>query len=166
MAKSLHESEIKGLKSKGLKVNAFQALCYQKEAHMSERDIDITQKLVKKQVGSNILAGRRLKKKASDQTMPTGILVDDFKAHVTLQAGLNKTVERLVKSNLIPLESKSILKTDEECTLYTKSGQDGTTGEHKHLCAKKGALYNSMCHVCEIFLQYVTPCDSSNLLLE
>ena len=88
-----------------------------------------------------------LKKRAVDQTVPTGIICTDFKAYVTLQAGLNKTVERLLKSTQIPTEKKAILKSekvgtmyDVHCTcttmydhvrrtLYVKSGQDGTTGK-------------------------------------
>ena len=52
MRESLHDSEVKELKSKSVKVDAFQALCFQKDAHMSERDMDHAQKLVKKTGGS------------------------------------------------------------------------------------------------------------------
>ena len=126
---SLHDSEVKELKSKSVKVSAFQALCFQKDAHMSERDMDRTQKLVKKQVGAKVLASRWLKKRAVDQTVPNGIVCTDFKVYVTLQAGLNKTVERLLKSTQIPTEKKTILKSEKVGTMYVKSGQDGTTGK-------------------------------------
>ena len=125
---TLEEDDIQLLKSIGEKPNAFQTLNYQKDAHMSERDMMKTQKLVKEKVGANVLAGRRLKKKASDQTMPDGIKVDDFKAVISLQSGLNKAAERLIMSGIIPEEQRKTLMTEKMCTFYTKSGQDGTTG--------------------------------------
>ena len=125
----LQEGDLKLIKSKREKLNAFEALSFQKDAHMSERDMILAKKLVKAKSGANNLAGRWLKKKASDETMPTGIEVDDFKASVSLQAGLNKTAERLlVVSNQIPVEQKAVLVAEKVCTLYVKSGQDGTTG--------------------------------------
>ena len=153
---SLHDSEVKELKSKSVKVSAFQALCFQKDAHMSERDMDRTQKLVKKQVGAKVLASRWLKKRAVDQTVPNGIVCTDFKVYVTLQAGLNKTVERLLKSTQIPTEKKTILKSEKVGTMYVKSGQDGTTGKQtkKKLCSK-GSY-----HVCKICSHFVNPKNS------
>ena len=125
----LEEGDLKLIKSKRGKLNAFEALSFQKDAHMSERDMILAKKLVKAKSGANNLAGRRLKKKACDETMPTGIEVNDFKASVSLQAGLNKTAERLlVVSNQIPVEQKEVLVAEKVCTLYVKSGQDGTTG--------------------------------------
>ena len=132
LRESLHDSEVRELKSKSVKVDAFQALCFQKDAHMSERDMDLAQKLVKKQVGAKVLASRWLKKRAVDQTVPTGIICTDFKAYVTLQAGLNKTVERLLISTQIPTEKKAILKSEKVVTMYVKSGQDGTTGKQNN----------------------------------
>ena len=125
----LQEGDLILIKSKREKLNAFEALSFQKDAHMSERDMILAKKLVKAKTGANNLAGRQLKKKASDETMPTGIEVDDFKASVSLQAGLNKTAERLLAvSNQIPDEQKQVLLAEKVCTLYVKSGQDGTTG--------------------------------------
>ena len=82
-----------------------------------------------KQVGAKVLASRWLKKRAVDQTVPNGIVWTDFKVYVTLQAGLNKTVERLLISTQIPTEKKAILKSEKVVTMYVKSGQDGTTGK-------------------------------------
>ena len=129
LAKVLHENEIKLLKGKSSKANAFQSLCFQKDANMSERDIQKTQKLVKGQLGNNVLAGRHLRKKAVDEAIPDGILADDFSARVTLQAGLNKSVKRLLASKHVPIEMKERLKSEKECTFYCKAGQDGTTGD-------------------------------------
>ena len=45
-----------------------------------------------------------------------------------MQAGLNKSVKRLLASKHVPIEMKERLKSEKECTFYCKAGQDGTTG--------------------------------------
>ena len=129
LIRTLQEGDLKLLNSKRSKVNAFEALNFQKEAHMSERDLMKTQKMFKRRTGANMLAGRKLRKSASDETMPAGIVVDDLEASISLQAGLNKASERLIQSNLIPAEQKAILMSEKICTFYCKAGQDGTTGK-------------------------------------
>ena len=157
----LQEGDMQLLKSKREMPNAFETLNFQKDAHCSERDIMKTEKLFKRKVGANVLAGRRLRKKASDETMPSGIYVDDFKATITLQAGLNKAAERLIQSSTIPEDKKEILMSEKMCTFYVKSGQDGTTGEY-FSSVKSFSLHHHqiMFYFCGILLHYVTPCDS------
>ena len=110
------------------KVNPFESINFQKVAHMSERDLEKTSKLFERKVGCKVFPGRHMRKKARQKTLPENIQFDDFKAEISLQNGLSKTAERLLNSNLIGTEQKMCLKTEKECILYSKSGQDGTTG--------------------------------------
>ena len=132
--KSLQEGESTLVNNKQ-KINAFQALNYQRSAHMSERDLEKTSKLIDSQAGLKLLPGRRLRKKAKNETVPKDITYDDFNCEISLQNGLEKTAQRLLNSQLIEDEEKKVLKSEKECTLFIKSGQDGTSGFN--LCNKK-----------------------------
>ena len=128
LIKKLDAKDLNLMKSKQEKLNAFETLIYQKEAKMSARDLKKTGKLMKRKTGKNVLAGWRQTKKAKDQAMPEEIVVDDFKAEVTLQNGLNKTAGRFIESKIIDVDQKKVLMAEKNCTLVVKAGQDGTTG--------------------------------------
>ena len=129
LLKKVDENDLDLMKSKKEKLNAFETLNYQKEAKMSRRDLEKTGKLIKRKTGTNVLAGWRLRKKAKNQAMPEGIVVDDFKTEVSLQNGLNKAAERLIESKSIGVDQKKVLMAEQTCTLVVKAGQDGTTGK-------------------------------------
>ena len=63
LLRKLQEGDLQLLKSKGERLNAFETLNYQKDAHMSERDIMKTEKMFKRKVGANVLAGVGLERR-------------------------------------------------------------------------------------------------------
>ena len=107
------------------KLDAFKVLNYQQEANMSRRGIAKTNKLVKHQTGFNVLPGDRLLQRAREATYPEEILSDDFNVEVSLQNGVNKTVERLIQSDE---RMKELIKEKREITFVLKTGQDGSSG--------------------------------------
>ena len=114
------------------KMDTFQVLNYQHDAHLSSRGMDKTNQLVKQQTGFQVLPGRHLLDEAKKTTYPEKILSDDYNVEVSLQRALDKTVERLLHSDEINNEVKEIIKEKKEITFSLKSGQDGTSGFSKN----------------------------------
>ena len=92
------------------KMDTFQVLNYQHDAHLSSRGMDKTNQLVKQQTGFQVLPGRHLLDEAKKTTYPEKILSDDYNVEVSLQRALDKTVERLLHSDEINNEVKEIIK--------------------------------------------------------
>ena len=128
LMRKLESEDLELLESEQGNVSGFETLNYQKEAKMSQRDLNKTGELIKRKTGKKIVAGWRRRKNAMHEAMPEGIVVDDFKTSVSLQNGLNKSAERRIQREITDVGKKKILMDDQTCTLVVKVGQDGTTG--------------------------------------
>ena len=126
------------------KVESSKALNYVHDAHMSNRDMSKTIKLVKEHTGQQVLPGKHLLLKAKKSTYPPGNVADEFKAEILLQQALDKTIKRILGSKLISDETKVEIGITKNVTFIVKAGSDGTSGFNKQTSALREGPLNKM----------------------